>query len=178
MSAPLYIPRDPRAKVRSYGSPPRRPDSWVPDRPSEIAGLQPRGSGLGVPGSDQGYALTLTKHIIGRLFLVDGENVADVTRGCAEIAMKRSGLFARSPIISDLHVACTVWGFYDATPAADLVEIRREWFEEIHFELHYPLLRRVADAVPEHILQMTPGRVELAYQQGWRNVLDLSVADD
>lgn len=175
MSAPLFIPRDPRGTVRSYGSPPRRPEPWTPDRPSEIPGLQPRGTRLGVPGSDQGYALTLTKHIVGRLFLVDGENVEDVRTGCAAIAMKRSGLFARSPIIHDLHVACTVWGFYDPTPEADLVNIRTEWFEEIHMTLHYLERRRVVDAVPDEVLQMSLGEVEAAYKKGWRNVIDLSV---
>lgn len=173
MAAPEFVPTDPQQLVRSYSSPPWRPDPWFADRPAELDGRQPYGDRLGVPGPDQGYALTLAKRFEGRLHLREHENEADALAGASSIGMKRSGLFGRAPIIHDLTVGLTIWGFLDPAAPAELVEIRREWFEEIHLSVHYPERRRIADAAPASVLQRPHDAIARMYAADWRSCLDL-----
>ena len=123
MSAPHYVPADPVAKVRSYSSPPRRPGSWLADRPGEIRGLQPEGERLGAHGPDGGYALKLARRFEDSLQLHDREDPADVLAGGAAVAMKRAASFGRAPISEDLEVGLVVWGFLDANVDPELVEL-------------------------------------------------------
>lgn len=175
MGAPEHVSTDPRAEVRSYASPPRRNAPWLADRPGELTGPQPEGERLGTPGPDQGYALTLAKRFADRLQLNTGEELSDVLAGAAAIAMKRSGSYGRAPILRDVEAGLTVWGFLDATPDPELVDIRRAWFEEIHQSHHYSELRRVADAVRTEMLERPFDDIEVAYADNWRSVLDLDV---
>jgi hypothetical protein len=175
MAAPEYVPTRPGRLVRSYTSPPRRPGSWVAARPGELHGRQPGGERLGTPGPDQGYALRLAASFAGRLHLADGEHEADALAGGAAIAMKRAGLFGRAPVIHDLTVGLGIWGFLDEHPPGDLVEVRREWFEEIHLAHHYPQLRRVVDAAPDDVLRLSHREVLERHRRDWRSCLDLTV---
>lgn len=175
MAAPEFVPTPAVQLVRSYASPPPRAGSWMADRPGEISGRQPVGEQLGTPGPDQGYALTLAKRFAGKLFLGAGESEADALAGAAAIAMKRSGIFGRAPIIGDVTIALTLWGFVDDAADPDLVAIRREWFEEVHLPMHYPLRRRIADAVSEGVLRQPLDEVRKAYERNWRALLDLDV---
>lgn len=143
------------------------------DRPGELDGSQPIADQLGVPGPDQGYALTLTARFAGRLTLHEGEHEADALAGGAAIAMKRSGLFGRAPVIHDVTVGLTVWGFLDPDPPADLVAVRREWFEEIHLPIHYSERRRVVDAVPVAVLRLPHTAILERHRIDWRSCLDL-----
>ena len=72
MAAPTFVPADPVDTVRWYRSAPRRPDPWVVSRPGELDGPQPVGDGLGTPGPDAGYALTLAAAFRGTLTLRPG----------------------------------------------------------------------------------------------------------
>jgi hypothetical protein len=173
MAAPEHVPTKPTQLVRSYSSPPRREGSWVPDRPGEIDGRQPEGERLGTPGPDQGYALKLAASFEGRLRLQDGESEFDALAGASAIAMKRSGLFGRAPVVHDLTVGLTIWGYLDVTAPKELVDIRRPWFEEVHLVHHYGELRRIADAAPEDVLRLPHGAVRERYEQDWRSCLDL-----
>lgn len=175
MGAPEHVPTDPTAEVRSYASPPRRAGSWLADRPGELSGPQPSGGRLGTPGPDQGYALTLAARFEGRLQLAEGEEEADALAGGAAIAMKRSGLFGRAPILQDVEAGLVVWGLLDANADPGLVEVRREWFEEVHHAHHYMALRRVVDAVPADLLRQSLDDIEVAYAEGWADCLDLTV---
>ena len=125
MSAPEHVPTEPDQLVRSYSSPPWRPDPWFPDRPGELSGRQPFGDALGVPGPDQGYALKLASRYRGRLSLVEGEDEDDAIAGAVAVATKRAALFGRAPILHDVTVGLAVWGFLDPSPPAPLVELRR-----------------------------------------------------
>jgi len=174
MAAPEFVPTKPLAEVRSYTSPPPRAGSWMADRPGEIVGLQPVGDQLGTPGPDQGYALTLAKHVEDRVHLAVGEHLADAMAGCAAIAMKRSGLFGRAPVVHDLTVALTVWGFLEVVADPQLVAVRRPLFEEVHLYVHYSELRRIVDAVPESVLLQSHGVTEAQHRADWRSCLDLS----
>jgi len=174
MAAPEYVPTDQMARVRAYRSNPRRPESWVADRPGEIQGEQPRGDRFGSPGPDLGFALKIAHGFADRLHLTEGADVHDVIEGCVAIAMKRASLFGRAPVVHDLTVAFTLWGFLDEDPPADLVELRRRWFEGVgHAAHHYVALRDVVDSVPESTLRLTPAQVTEAHGADWRSLLDL-----
>lgn len=144
------------------------------DRPGEIEGLQPVGEQLGTPGPDQGYALTLAKRFENRLHLTSGEHASDALAGGAAVAMKRSGLFGRAPVVHDMTVALTVWGFLDAGADPALVSARRELFEEVHLYVHYTELRRIVDAVPEAVLLQPHGVTVSQHRADWRRCLDLA----
>jgi len=173
MGAPEFVPTSRADTTRSYSSPPRRAGSWNANRPGDLVGRQPEGDRLGTPGPDQGYALTLAARFEGRVKLAEGEHEADALAGAAAIAMKRSGLFGRAPVIFDVEAALAVWGFLDPRPDPALVEVRREWFEEIAHDHHYMERRRVVDAVPAELLRQSHDDIEVAYAEGWRDCLDL-----
>ncbi|MEZ5265927.1 MAG: hypothetical protein R2755_30030 [Acidimicrobiales bacterium] len=174
MSAPHYVPTSPTALVRSYHSPPRRDRSWVATRPGDLGGEgQPEGTRLGVPGPDQGYAYRLVRLFAGKVFTAEGEHDDDVVAGVLSVAMKRCAIFGRAPVVHDLTVAFAVWGFLDDQPDAELVRTRAKLFEEVSNPHHYPELRRIADAVPESTLRLTPAEVQRRNKTDWRSLLAL-----
>lgn len=172
MGAPEHVPlsTDP---VRSYRSAPRRPGSWMADRPGELTGRQPVGERLGSPGPDQGYALTLARQFDGQVKVQPGEHESDALAGAVVIGLKRASLFGRAPIIHDVRIGLALWKWFDDAPPADLVAIRSEMFEEAHHPHHYDRLRAIADAVSPQILAR-PTEVVLNDALGdWRSVLDV-----
>ncbi|MEL6890176.1 MAG: hypothetical protein AAFP84_01165 [Actinomycetota bacterium] len=174
MAAPKFSPVAPTERVRVYESPEHVPDSWTPERPGAIDGFQPTGRRLGAQGPDQGYALKLANQLRDRLHLQPGEHADDVIRGCVGIATRRASLFSRAPVVHDLHVAFTVWGFYDPEPDPDLVALRSARFEGLrHVGHHYAEARAVVDAVDTDAIQRTPDAVEAAYAAGWRELIDV-----
>ena len=87
------------------------------DRPGELDGPQPEGTRLGFQGPDQGYALKLAdERIRPRLQLSRGEHADDAISGCVGIAMRRASLYGRAPVIHDLTIAFTIWGYLDPSP--------------------------------------------------------------
>ena len=175
MAAPEHVPTKPTQLVRSYSSPPRRAGSWTADRPGEIDGLQPEGDRLGTPGPDQGYALKLVARFQGRLHLQPNEAESDALAGASAIAMKRSGLFGRAPIVHDLTVGLTIWGFLRTDAPKALVDIRGPWFDEVHLVHNYDALRRIADAAPEGVLRQSHDQVEEQHVANWQSCIDLTV---
>ena len=175
MAAPEHVPVDRNRPVRAYESPPRRPEPWKPDRPAEVVGQgQPRGDRLGHQGPDQGYALRLARAFEGKLELTAGEHERDALAGAVAIALKRASLFGRAPVVHDLTVALTVWGFLRDAPE-ELVAARKELFEEVWHPHHYAELRRIVDLVPEQTLRMSLAEVEQVQRTDWRRLLgDLS----
>jgi len=178
MAAPEYVPVDRMKVLRTYESPPRRQGSWLATRPGELSGRQPRGRHLGSPGPDQGYVLLLAHRFEGKLTLVAGEHEADAIAGCIGVALKRASLFGRAPVVHDLTVALTLWGFLTEAPA-ELVELRKPLFAEVALAVHYPQQRRIVDAVSDDALRRSPAEVADAHARDWRSLLDLTViADD
>ena len=170
MAAPDYVPTDPTEKVRKYSSPPRRGDSWVADRPGDIGGPQPTGTRLGAQGPDQGYALTLVKLFDDRLQLGKvGHD--DAVAGCVAVAMKRSALFGRGPVVHDLTAAFTLFGFLDENPSDELVALREPLFAQVHSHHHYRELRAIADLVPDDALHRPHTAIEADYRSGWKQNL-------
>ncbi len=172
MAAPDYVPIKPTDDPRSYKSPPWRTGEWRADRPAEVVGTgQPQGDRLGSQGPDQGYVWKLVGRFYDKLVLTEGERRDDVAAGCVGVALKRASLFGRAPVIHDLTVAFTVWGFLDPNPPPDLVELRRTMFQGVANTHHYPQQRAVVDAVPEATLRRTPGQVAVEHTSDWRSLL-------
>lgn len=168
MAAPKFAPTDVLDEVRAYASPDVVPEPWTNDRPGDIEGFQPSGERLGYQGPDQGYGLMLARRLQSRLHVSGGVEAEDAVRGCLNIALRRASLFGRAPVIHDLTVACTMWGFFDADPPSELVERRARLFTGIGNVHHYAEGRVVADLVPESILRLTPQEVAQRYPSDWR----------
>jgi hypothetical protein len=117
--------------------------------------------------------LMLARRFEDRLHLAPGEDQDDVIAGCTAVALKRASLLGRAPVIHDLTVAFTLWGFLSEDPPDELVELRRERFAEVSNPHYYAELRRIADMVPEHVLRQTPEEVAQAHRKDWRSLLDL-----
>ena len=178
MAAPEFVPLKPTHRARSYASPPRRWDEWLPTRPGELvtSGGQPDADAgrMGAQGPDQGYLLTLLPLLRDDLHLAEREDVADVETGGTAIALKRASLLGRAPVIHDLRVAYTVWGFLDPSAPSELITQRRRRFEGVHhLAHHYPELRAVADAVPESTLRLAPAEVTERHRADWASLLTL-----
>ena len=172
MAAPQYTPINPDEESRYYSSPDHVPASWVPDRPGEIHGFQPGGPRLGGQGPDQGFVLRIASRLRPKLKLQDGETADDAIRGCIGVALRRASMFSRAPVVHDLTIAFTIWGFYDADPPADLLSLRKGMFAELEMVgHHYAEGRAVADFPPDETLLMTPDQVAAAYPAGWRDLL-------
>jgi hypothetical protein len=72
-------------------------------------------------------------------------------------------LFSRAPVVHDVTLAFTIWGFLDERPPAELLERRAELFEGVGNVLHhYAEGRAIADLVPEATLRLTPAAAAAA----------------
>lgn len=172
MAAPKFAPVPPIDDARGYSSPDHVPAAWQPDRPAEIDGFQPVGPRLGFQGPDQGFAIKIANTFRPRLHVGAGLSVDDAIRGCLGIALRRASLFSRAPVVHDLTIAFTAWGFLDANPPADLVELRRERFTGLAHVAHsYAEARALVDAFPEATLRSTPAQVMSRYAAAWRELV-------
>jgi hypothetical protein len=171
MSTPEYVPHPKQEKARVYESPPRRGDSWMPDRPADLRDGQPSGPLFGSPGPDQGYVLKLVRHFEARLRLAPGEDRDDVVTGCCAVALKRASAFGRAPTIHDLNVAFTIFGFLHDDPDPEQVKMRRPLFEEVRNHHHYRELRAIVDLVPVEVLRQTAVQVQEQAERDWRDVV-------
>lgn len=168
MSAPTHVPgRVNDQKI--YNSPPQRPGSWKADRPGEVVGTaQPSGPALGNQGPDQGYILKLAARLKDDLVLAPGEHAADALEGACAVALRRASLYGRGPMIGDLKIALTLFGYLGPAPD-ELVAKRRELFDEVHHStVHYFTAREIADLVPEATLRMSPEEVAAACAADWK----------
>jgi hypothetical protein len=134
------------------------PAPWIPHRPGEHrpAPQHGRSAGFGVPGPDQGYALGLAQRFEGRLGLELGEHAEDVLAGAVAIALCRAAIFGRAPVLDDIAIALTLFGYLPVgernSPPGDLVEFRKEGFRGAGHD--YWVRRALADEVPETTLRL------------------------
>lgn len=170
MSAPKHAPTEVLEPVRTYSSPEFVPGAWNPGRPGDIEGFQPEGERLGYQGPDQGFALTIANRMRDRLHVGAGVTLDDAVRGAVNIGLRRASLFGRAPVVHDLVIAFTMWGFLDENPPAELVARRSELFKGVHNVHHYAEGRHLADIVPDATLRMTPAQVAAAYPSSWRSL--------
>lgn len=170
MAAPEYVPEPAIQNVRSYESPPRRPGSWLPARPGDEPGEYPEGTRLGAPGPDQGYVYVLARRFVGQLQLAHDENERDALVGCTGVALKRASLYGRAPVLTDMTLALTVWGYLGDAPP-DLIAYRQPLFAEVSNPDHYSEQRRIVDLVPDEALRLTPEEVAERHRADWRSLL-------
>ncbi|MGA2520487.1 MAG: hypothetical protein ABSG81_06675 [Acidimicrobiales bacterium] len=173
MTQPSFVPIVDADQVRpSYRL--RTPSDWRQDRVGEIAApVHPTGRELGIPGTDQGYALLLGHRLFeDRLELTEGISAEDVLVGCAQVASARAARFGRAPVAKDLELALELFGFLGGAPD-DLVRWRAPLFAAASH--HYDQQRRIVDVVPAESLLLTPADVH-GRQSEWRHLLDASAA--
>jgi hypothetical protein len=146
------------------------PDIWTTSRPSELRGTRaPTGAFLGTPGPDQGFALKLARRFQDRLVVAPGEHAEDAIAGCTAVAMRRAASYGRAPVIHDLTLAFTLFGFLAGAPA-DLVEARVPLFRAASH--HYQAQRTIADSVPPATLRLSPQQVA-SQLDDWRTLVTL-----
>jgi hypothetical protein len=178
MAAPKFAPAGPLATTY-YSSPDVVPPMWMPDRPGVIEGAQPSGRRLGNQGPDQGYALSLAARVVPELHVSPGERVDDAVTGCVAIALRRASLYSRAPIIHDVRLAFTIWGYFDPVPPAELRGVRAKLFEGVgNTNHHYAECRAIADLVPESTLRLTPQQAAAAYPARWGSLTGATHKDD
>jgi hypothetical protein len=170
VAAPEYVPQPAIEHVRGYESTPRRGQSWRPTRPGDSEVGFDVGERFGAQGPDQGYVYVLARRFAGQLLLAADEHEADALAGCGGVALKRASLFGRAPVLPDMTVALTVWGFLGDSPP-DLIAFRQPLFAEIGNPHHYAEQRRVVDLVPDDVLRRSPEQVAEAQRADWRSVL-------
>jgi len=126
---------------------------------------------MGAQGPDQGFALTIADRLAPKIRLQGRERLDDAIRGCLGIALRRASLFSRAPVVHDLTIAFTIWGFFDQDPPDELIARRPQLFEGVgNVNHHYAEGRAIADLVPESTLRMTPDAVAAAYPSQWREL--------
>ena len=171
MAVPRFAPTPPIDDARGYESPPVVPDPWVADRPADIIGFQPEGPRLGHQGPDQGYAIKLANTFAPRVHLQAGERFDDAVGGTLGIALRRASEFSRAPVIHDLTIAFTIWGWLDPAAPDELLVVRKARFEGLsNLAHHYEHARALVDQVPDTTLRMTPAQVAAAYPGRWREL--------
>ena len=172
MAAPKFSPVSPVDEVRWYESPAHVPDAWQPDRPGEVRGFQPSGARLGYQGPDQGFAIKIANTFRPRLHVTAGESIDDAVAGCLGIGLRRASMFSRAPVVHDLTIAFTIWGFLDTQPPAELVDVRRTLFVGLADVAHsYDASRQLVDQIPEATLRMSPQQVSAAFPERWRDLV-------
>ncbi len=170
MGAPEHVPNDLAAQPRrGLALPPAR--RWRADRPGEVGPRQPEGRRLGSPGPDQGFALGLAARFEDRLVLTAGESAHDAAAGCVGVGLRRASVFGRAPVVHDLTVAFTIWGFLGEAPE-ELVALRRPLFEAVGH--HYEDQRAIVDGVPETTLRLPHRSVIERWPAQWRELLGAS----
>lgn len=175
MAVDPYVPtRSEDAPRESTRVPPAQ--AWRAVRPGDLPpgeGPVRSGSLFGSPGPDGGYALTLAARFHGRLEIVAPETEHDAMAVGAELAMRRAALFGRAPVMPDLELAFTLFGWLGAA-SPDLKDWRRLAVAGVDHD--YPRRRRLVDAVPEATLRLKPGEDVRAALGNWRALLGVKAA--
>ncbi len=172
MTQPDYVPIARADRVRPVERLPV-PLAWRADRPSDEANaLVPVGPLFGHPGPDLGYGLKLAKRFVDRISLAEGESADDAVYGCFAVGARRAATFGRAPVIYDMELAYTLWGYLGSAPA-DLVEFRAPLFQGAAHD--YWIQRDIADRVADDALRLTAAQVRARFGE-WRSMIDTSRA--
>ena len=127
----------------------------------------PVGPRLGSQGPDLGYGMKLARMFVDKIVLAEGETNDDALAGCFAVGTKRSSMFGRAPVIYDLELAFTLWGFMAGAPA-DLVTYRKPLFQAAAHE--YDAQRDISDRVPFETLRLSPKDVASRLSD-WRSLI-------
>lgn len=167
MAQPEYVPLAAADSVRAAERLPQH-RGWRQDRPGEITRFgPPQGKLFGKPGPDQGYALTLAAGFGERLVLAQGEHADHAISGCLGVALRRASMFGRAPVVHDLTLAFTLWGFL-GDASNELIEFRTPLFQAGSHD--YAHGREIVDRVAESTLRLTPAQVAEKVGSDWRSL--------
>jgi hypothetical protein len=168
VTQPDYVPVAGADRIRPVDRLPV-PRSWRSTRPGEILDpVPPKGRSFGSTGPDLGYGLKLARLLAPKVTLAEGEHLADAVAGCFAVGAKRAAMFGRAPVIFDMVLAFTLWGFMGDAPA-DLIALRKPLFMGAAHE--YWEQRQIVDRVKESTLRMTPDQVK-AKLSDWKSLLE------
>ena len=168
MTAPDYVPLAGPDRIRPVVRLPV-PRSWEATRPGEKPDPEPpTGPKFGSTGPDLGYGMKLAQRFKTKLELTDGEHSEDALAGCFAVGAKRAALFGRAPVIYDMELAFTLWGFL-GEPPEDLVSFRKALFMGASHD--YWEQRQIVDRVHDATLRMTPAQVK-AKLADWQSLVD------
>jgi hypothetical protein len=81
------------------------------------------------------------------------EHFDDVAAGLVAVGLKRAAAVGRAPILADLEVAASRFGFFDELPSRSAQEERARAFAGLANPHHYEKLRALADSVPAEELK-------------------------
>jgi hypothetical protein len=167
VTQPDYVPIAAPDRIRPIDRLPV-PRSWRSTRPGEVLDpVPPKGRAFGSTGPDLGYGLKLARLLAPKIKVSEGEQVADAVAGCFAVGAKRAAMFGRAPVIFDMELAYTLWGFLGDAPA-DLVAFRKPLFMGAAHE--YQEQRAIVDRVKESTLRMTVDQVK-AGRRDWKSLL-------
>ncbi|HEV3364844.1 MAG TPA: hypothetical protein VG795_12045 [Acidimicrobiia bacterium] len=174
MAVDPYVPTRPEdAPRRSVAIPPAA--GWRAVRPGDIdpeVGSGRRGVLFGTPGPDSGYALTLAERFHHQITAVFPETVHDAENLAAHVAMRRGGVFGRAPVLTDVELGFTLFGWL-GDPPADLVEWRRKAVAGVAH--NYPRRVRLVEAIPEWVIRQRPDQIR-DRMVDWKHLLGLETA--
>lgn len=166
MAQPEYVPISAGDRVRPAERLPAH-GGWTQQRPAELRKPgAPTGTRFGSPGPDQGYGMALAERFEDRLQLAQGEHAEDAMAGAVAVALRRASIFGRAPVVYDLDLAYTLWGYLGDAPA-DLVEFRTDVLKGASHD--YWAQRDAVDKVDESTLRMTPAQVRSGLAS-WRSL--------
>jgi hypothetical protein len=145
---------------------------WRAVRPGDIdpaVGPGCNGVLFGSPGPDSGYALTLAERFHGRITAVFPETVHDAESLAAQFAMRRGGVFGRAPVLGDLELGFTLFGWL-GDPPADLVEWRRKAAAGVAHD--YARRVTLIEAIPEWVVRHGVDDIRARLGE-WKHLLGL-----
>jgi hypothetical protein len=170
VTQPDYVPIAGPDRIRPIDRLPV-PRAWRSTRPGEVLDpVPPKGRAFGSAGPDLGYGLKLARMLVARLLLTEGEHTADAVAGCFAVGAKRAAMFGRAPVIFDMELAYTLWGFLGDAPEG-LIAFRKPLFAGAAHE--YAGQRKIVDRVKESTLRLTVAQVG-AKLSDWKNLLEAS----
>jgi hypothetical protein len=168
VTQPDYVPLAGADRIRPIDRLPV-PNSWRSTRPGEaLDPVPPTGSKFGSTGPDLGYGLKLAGRFTPRLQVTPGEQARDAVAGCFAVGAKRAATFGRAPVIFDMELAYTLWGFLGDAPD-DLVAFRKPLFMGAAHE--YWEQRQIVDRVKDATLRMTPAQVREKLSD-WKSLIE------
>jgi hypothetical protein len=175
MAAPRYVP-SPKNQRKYYESSKRKlTDRWRSGRPAEQKSASSKNSRFGYQGPDQGYALKIVQYFRENIYLTSDERWSDAAETAVVVGLKRASLFGRAPTRFDLEAGFCLWGFFDSTPAAELVELRIDILANIGTSHNYFQRRLVADCIPADGLKQGLEEILESYTNDWRSLIDVLI---
>jgi hypothetical protein len=169
MTQPDYVPVTTADRVRPVERLPV-PDAWRADRPSDEANaVVPTGPRFGYTGPDLGYGLKLARLLEHRVELAEGESAEDAVAGCFAVGARRAASFGRAPVIYDMELAYTVWGYLGGAPT-DLIAFRVPLFQGAAHD--YWQQRAIADRVRTETLRLSPAEARQRLSD-WKSLIQV-----